>query len=134
MKLSDAIIEGSKGKDQAFGYFGLYDNDRTTVLKVCALGAAIVGSKAIPLRDRFEAVRDMLTVVNITEADWDKLVEMFPILDKEIDVRGYPELDQISFSSLNMSYLITDLNDSLCWPIDQIVEFVRKIEAHYETE
>lgn len=118
MKLSDAIIEGSKGKAQAFGYFGLYNNDRTAVLKVCAL----------------EAVRDMLTVANIAEADWDKLVEMFPILDKEIDVRGYPELDQISFSSLNMSYLITDLNDSLCWPIDQIVEFVRKIEAHYETE
>lgn len=132
MKLSDAIIEGSKGKDQAFGYFGLYDSDQETVLKVCALGAAIVGSKSIPFFDVDNP--ESRVVANLDTSQWNELLNVFPILDKEIDVRSYPELDQINYLDLRLSTVITELNDSWHWPIDQIGGFVRKIEAQHETE
>jgi len=107
MKLWQAILIGSDRREQAFGNF--FENNDQGQCKSCALGAA------------YEATFDSTDIISSGTADM-KLCLKYPILNKELDIKGGTVMINI-----------VHLNDHMKWTRERIaLEFVKPLEDKEE--
>lgn len=127
MKLSEAILKGSKGTDQCFGqlacsgpastefysFFGSY------VRYTCALGSAFVA-----VAGSWEEANELYQKCGNAAVER-VLMDRFPILNRQV-LLPYPLHGP---GVMNLKKAIIYLNDHARWKRERIAEWVQMIEA-----
>lgn len=118
MKLSEAILLGSVGTEQAYGCSAIMPNGKAT----CALGAALfaIGESLAEWRDGIPKVT----------ARWPWADKMVPIPSA---IKRHCEIDRI-YVNTAVYDVIWRLNDYVRWTRPQIAAWVADLEQTYDPD
>ncbi len=122
MKLSEAILKGSKLKPKAIGDLFVFNGKGK--VRSCALGAAIDAVAGLELNSEIKEVCGLSDFNETDQLARNILCKEFPILKNSNKLFDHPVSDLNQKN--NISFIITNLNDVWGWSRERIAKWVAK--------